>query len=72
MKCIDFDMGKLPVWVLTKRGMSCIASALGTTLYMNNIATSKKRNTFAKVYMKVGANLGLLMWSLGMDLWLLL
>ncbi|KAK8614535.1 hypothetical protein V6N13_068335 [Hibiscus sabdariffa] len=58
LKRLDFDLGKMPIWVqlfdvplelYTKVGLSYIASVVGLPLYMDSVTASRERLQFAKV-----------------------
>ncbi|KAK8573995.1 hypothetical protein V6N13_096992 [Hibiscus sabdariffa] len=62
MTSMNFNLGRIPVWVhlngiplelFSKRGLSYIASAIGSPLYMDGVTASKQRLAYAKVCVEV-------------------
>ena len=81
---LEFIMAKLLVWIhlvnvllelFTQIGLSYIASAIGSPIYIDRITASKERLAFAKICIKVEASKEiprLLRWRCEMDLQFLL
>ncbi|XP_039038081.1 uncharacterized protein LOC120175552 [Hibiscus syriacus] len=64
LQSLNFDLALMPVWVqlyniplelYSQKGLSYIASALGTPLYMDTITASRERLEFAKLCIKIEA-----------------
>ncbi|KAK8705494.1 hypothetical protein V6N13_049096 [Hibiscus sabdariffa] len=65
LKSLEFNMEKLPIWVHLSRvplelftgiGLSYIASALGTPLYMDGITANRLRLSYAKVCVEISVD----------------
>ncbi|KAK8638784.1 hypothetical protein V6N13_137195 [Hibiscus sabdariffa] len=65
---LDFDLQKMPIWVqlhnvplelFSRKGLSYIASAMGTPLYMDSITASCERLEFAKVCIEIIAGVSI-------------
>ncbi|KAK8707696.1 hypothetical protein V6N13_058749 [Hibiscus sabdariffa] len=63
MEKLDFDLVRIPVWVqlnvplelYAKIGLSYIASALGSSLYMDSVTANRERFEYAKVCVEIEA-----------------
>ena len=64
MSTLEFNMARLPSWMqlgnipfklFTQRGISYIASAVGTPLYMDHFNANQQRLAYAKVCVEVGS-----------------
>ena len=62
---LEFNMARLPLWIhlrnvplelFNQNGLSYIASAIGTPLYMDKITASQQRLAFAKICVEVEAS----------------
>ena len=61
---LEFNMAKLPLWIhlhkvplelFTQKGLSYIASGIGSPMYMDKITASQQRLSFAKICVEVEA-----------------
>ena len=64
LQSLEFNMRKLPIWVhlgnvpleiFTNKGLSYIASILGTPLYMDRITARQERLAYAKICVEIEA-----------------
>ncbi|XVF81982.1 hypothetical protein PTKIN_Ptkin16aG0006300 [Pterospermum kingtungense] len=62
IKPLEFDLSTMPVWfhlrnvpleLFTQKGLSCIASVLGTPLFMDRITANQERLEYAKVCVEI-------------------
>ncbi|KAK8715103.1 hypothetical protein V6N13_042445 [Hibiscus sabdariffa] len=62
MKILDFNLDRIHVWfhlrgipleLFSRKGLSCIASAIGHPLYMDSVIASKQRLSYAKVCIEI-------------------
>ncbi|KAK8700525.1 hypothetical protein V6N13_018919 [Hibiscus sabdariffa] len=65
MPSLNFDLEKILMWIhltgiplelFSKRGLSYIASVIGTPLYMDNVTGSRQRLAYAKVCVEISVN----------------
>ncbi|KAL4382983.1 hypothetical protein GQ457_15G027950 [Hibiscus cannabinus] len=62
MVSLDFNLNRIPIWVhfsgippelFSRKGLSYIASAIGSPLYMDSVTASMKRLVYAKVCVEI-------------------
>ncbi|KAK8615747.1 hypothetical protein V6N13_017329 [Hibiscus sabdariffa] len=68
---LDFDLQKMQIWVqlhnvplelFSRKGLSYIASAIGSPLYMDSVTASRERLEFAKVCVEITAGVSIPKW----------